>query len=151
MIALGMCNLLSSFFHSMPTTGSFTRTTVNNASGVRTTLGGIFTGCLVLLSLGLLTTSFQYIPKSTLAAVILCAMYNMVDKNDIIEIWLSKRIDILPFLATFFACLLLTLEFGIIVGIMINMCIVLYKIARPKIYAVNKKVIGIVMQIYIVE
>lgn len=91
MLALGMCNLLGSFFQSMPVTGSFTRTAVNNASGVRTTLGGIITGCLVLLSLGFLTSSFRFIPKTTLAAVIICAMMFMVDKEDIKEIWRSKR------------------------------------------------------------
>ena len=36
MIALGLCNILGSFVSSMPTTGSFTRSAVNNSSGVRT-------------------------------------------------------------------------------------------------------------------
>lgn len=78
----------------MPVTGSFTRTAVNNASGVRTTLGGIVTGVLVLLSLGFLTDSFQFIPKTTLAAVIICAMIGMVDKKEIKDIWRSKRMKI---------------------------------------------------------
>lgn len=94
MLALGMCNLFGSFFQSMPVTGSFTRTAVNNASGVRTTLGGIVTGCLVLLSLGFLTSSFRFIPKTTLAAVIICAMIGLVDKEDIKEIWRSKRMSL---------------------------------------------------------
>uniref|UniRef100_A0A1A9VJ16 STAS domain-containing protein n=1 Tax=Glossina austeni TaxID=7395 RepID=A0A1A9VJ16_GLOAU len=41
MVALGMCNILASFVSSMPVTGSFTRTAVNNASGVKTPLGGL--------------------------------------------------------------------------------------------------------------
>lgn len=69
MIALGLCNIASSFFLSIPITGSFTRTAVNHNSGVKTTLGGVVTGCLVLLALGLLTSTFYYIPKTTLAAV----------------------------------------------------------------------------------
>lgn len=44
MIAVGLSNILGSFFLSLPTTGSFTRTAVNNASGVCTPLGGLFTG-----------------------------------------------------------------------------------------------------------
>lgn len=143
MLALGLCNLFGSFFQSMPTTGSFTRTAVNNASGVRTTLGGIFTGCMVLLSLGFLTDCFQYIPKSTLAAVIICAMIFMVDKQEIIEIWRCKRVDIIPFVTTLLACLMLSLEFGIIVGILINVAFILYKTARPFIHVVSKKVIAL--------
>lgn len=91
MLALGLCNIFGSFFQSMPVTGSFTRTAVNNASGVQTTLGGIVTGILVLLSLGFLTESFRFIPKTTLAAVIICAMIGMVDLEEIREIWRSKR------------------------------------------------------------
>lgn len=48
MIALGVCNIFGSFVRSMPVTGSFTRTAVNHASGVRTPLGGIFTGTWVV-------------------------------------------------------------------------------------------------------
>lgn len=44
MLTLGLCNVVGSFFHSMPVTGSFSRSAVNNASGVRTPLGGIYTG-----------------------------------------------------------------------------------------------------------
>ena len=44
MIALGLCNFAASFFQAYPTTGSFSRTAVNNASGVKTTAGGVFTG-----------------------------------------------------------------------------------------------------------
>lgn len=35
MIALGLCNIVGSFAMSIPITGSFTRTAINNASGVR--------------------------------------------------------------------------------------------------------------------
>jgi MFS superfamily sulfate permease-like transporter len=37
-IALGMSNLLGSFFHSMPVAASFGRTAVNSASSAKTTL-----------------------------------------------------------------------------------------------------------------
>ncbi len=44
MIALGVSNVMGSFVSSFPVTGSFSRTAVNNASGVHTPLSGIFTG-----------------------------------------------------------------------------------------------------------
>lgn len=42
--ALGFCNILSSFVRSFPNAGSFSRTAVNSASGVRTPIGGLLTG-----------------------------------------------------------------------------------------------------------
>lgn len=45
-IALGVCNLVSSFFQSIPVNGSFSRSAVSNASGVKTPGSGIYTGML---------------------------------------------------------------------------------------------------------
>lgn len=93
MLALGLCNLFGSFSRSMPTTGSFTRTAVNNASGVKTPMGGVITGCLVLLACGLLTSTFQFIPKATLAAVIIVAMYYMLELHIFTVLWRTKSKD----------------------------------------------------------
>lgn len=90
MIALGLCNIMGAFVSSMPTTGSFTRTAVNHTSGVRTPLGGIFTGIVVLLALGLLTQTFYFIPKTVLAAVILAAMFYMVEVHLLFKLWKTK-------------------------------------------------------------
>lgn len=44
MLALGLCNLIGSFFKSSPTCGAFTRSAVSQASGVRTPLAGVYSG-----------------------------------------------------------------------------------------------------------
>lgn len=44
LIAIGVGNLGNSFIQSFPGTGSLSRSAVNNASGVRTPLGGLYTG-----------------------------------------------------------------------------------------------------------
>lgn len=51
MIAIGLCNIASSFVGSMPVYGALSRGAVNHASGVKTTFGGVYTGILVLVSL----------------------------------------------------------------------------------------------------
>lgn len=89
-MTLGIINVCASFFQAMPATGSFTRTAVNQASGVKTPLGGLITGSLVLLALAFLTGTFYYIPKTSLAAVILAAMIATVDVQGIIEVWRVK-------------------------------------------------------------
>uniref|UniRef100_A0A182NE09 SLC26A/SulP transporter domain-containing protein n=1 Tax=Anopheles dirus TaxID=7168 RepID=A0A182NE09_9DIPT len=133
LVALGMCNIFGSFVSSMPITGSFTRSAVNNNSGVRTTLGGLATGVLVLLSLGLLTDTFYFIPKSVLAGVMIAAMFFMVEFHAAAEIWRTKKVDIIPFIVTLVSCLLLGLEYGMLIGIGLNICFVLYMTSRPSI------------------
>ncbi|XP_025270448.1 sodium-independent sulfate anion transporter isoform X1 [Camponotus floridanus] len=131
MIALGICNIFGSFVRSMPVTGSFTRTAVNDASGVKTPLGGIFTGGLVLLAVSLLTSTFYFIPKATLAGLIICAMYYMLDFPTYVLLWRAKKIDFFVMMLTLIPCVFLGLEYGILIGIVVNLIALLYYSARP--------------------
>lgn len=63
LMTLGICNVFGSCASSMPVTGSFSRSAVNHASGVKTPMGGLYTGLLILLALTLLTPYFYFIPK----------------------------------------------------------------------------------------
>ena len=90
MVALGICNLLGSFVQSMPTTGSFSRTAVNSSSGVKTPMGGIYTGALVILCLAFLMPYCAFIPKASLSAVIMTAVIFSVEYEVVLPIWSSK-------------------------------------------------------------
>ncbi|XP_037787000.1 sodium-independent sulfate anion transporter-like isoform X5 [Penaeus monodon] len=133
MIALGFCNIMGAFVQSMPVTGSFSRTAVNATSGVRTPAGGVVTGVLVVLALAFLTPYFRYIPKATLSAVIICAVIFMVEYEMVLPIWRARKLDQLPLWGSFLTCLFWKLEYGILVGVGINLAILLYGTARPKV------------------
>lgn len=105
MISLGVSNIFGSCFRSMPVTGSFTRTAVNNASGVCTPLGGLVTGGLVLLALAFLTDAFYYIPKATLAAVVICAMVFLFEYESFFLLWKSKSKYYCRFCVLFCNCI----------------------------------------------
>ena len=107
MVALGLCNIFGSFVQSMPTTGSFSRcehyffqiffitinffrTAVNSSSGVKTAFGGIYTGLLVIVCLAFLMPFCAFIPKATLAAVIMTAVIFSVEHHVIRPMWSSK-------------------------------------------------------------
>eukprot|EP00058_Branchiostoma_floridae_P021648 XP_002607138.1 hypothetical protein BRAFLDRAFT_68068 [Branchiostoma floridae] len=57
---------------------------------------------VVLLSLGVLTPSFHYIPQAALAAVIISAVLTMVDFRVLIKLWRLQKMDLLPLVCTFF-------------------------------------------------
>ncbi|KAI8436357.1 hypothetical protein MSG28_004391 [Choristoneura fumiferana] len=117
MLALGVCNIASSLVESMPVSGALSRGAVNHASGVASTAGGVYTGVLVLLSLQYFTPYFFYIPKASLAAVIIAAVVFMMELHVFKPIWRTKKLDIIPAVVTFAACLLTRLELGIVIGI----------------------------------
>lgn len=133
LIAIGMSNIGNSFVQAFPGTGSLSRSAVNNASGVRTPLGGVYTGALVILALLFLTPYFSFIPRAALAAIIIAAVIFMVEVKVVKPMWRTKKSDLIPGLGTFIACLVLQLEIGILCGVGINILFILYHAARPKI------------------
>ncbi|KAM9296665.1 sodium-independent sulfate anion transporter [Gastrophryne carolinensis] len=132
LLAIGLTNVLGSFVSSYPVTGSFGRTALNSQTGVCSPAGGILTGLLVLLSLGYLTPLFFYIPKAALAAVIICAVAPMFDIGICKVLWKVKRVDLLPFMATFLLSFW-EIQYGILAGILISVIIICIPVARPHI------------------
>jgi MFS superfamily sulfate permease-like transporter len=71
-------------------------------------------------------------------------MISMIEIHEIVEIYRTKRADIVPFLATFLISLWLGLEFGILAGVVINVMMTLYTTSRPTIdYEVEKVRFGV--------
>lgn len=133
MMAIGLCNIVGSFIRSMPVTGSFTRTAINHASGVQTPAGGIFTGLLILLALSLLTSTFYYIPKATLAGLIITAMFSMMEYTIFIRLWKNSKRELVVLTTTIAVSLIVGLEYGIITGILFEAIMLLYGNSRPKV------------------
>ncbi|KAI1284990.1 Sodium-independent sulfate anion transporter [Halotydeus destructor] len=133
MIALGLCNFAGSFVGAFPAAGSISRSAVNHSSGVRTPLGGVVTGGLVLLALAFLANFFAYIPQTALSSVIIAAVIPMMRFDDFLVVLRSNKVDLIPYLATIVISLLMGLEFGIAVGVILSLIILLYQMARPRI------------------
>ncbi|KAL4122633.1 hypothetical protein QTP88_014923 [Uroleucon formosanum] len=133
MIALGFCNIFCSFMGSMPVAGSMSRSALNHTTGVRTAFSSIFTTILVMLSLVFLTPLLHYIPKSSLSAVLICAVTSMFRYDMAILLWKTNRRDLIPFTITFVSCLIFDVELGLLFGICVDLLCVLYRSARPSI------------------
>lgn len=122
MIALGLCNIIGSCFRSMPTTGAFTRSAVSHASGVRTPLSGLYCALLSLLALGILTPYFYYIPRATLAAVLIAAVTPMLDPGIVVKLWRAGfRYDLLVWWCCFAVCLVAGIEIGLLCGMIVSL------------------------------
>ncbi|KAL9897198.1 sodium-independent sulfate anion transporter isoform 2-T3 [Glossina fuscipes fuscipes] len=139
MLTLGICNVAGSFFSAMPTCGAFTRSAVSQASGVRTPMAGIYTGIIVLSALSILTPYFQYIPKSSLSAVLIAAVIFMVDFKPLTELWKTNKKDFISWLGCVIVCLAAGVEMGLLYGIILNMIFVLLRLGKPKLEVNLKK------------
>ncbi len=133
LVALGMTNIGSSFFQSFPTMGGFARSAVNDQSGARTPLAGVFSAIVVMLTLLFLTPYFYYLPIAVLAAIIIVAVFGLIDFKEAKHLWRTDRRDFMMFLITALATLILGVEEGIIVGIGVSIFALLWRVSYPHI------------------
>ncbi|WP_027964404.1 SulP family inorganic anion transporter [Halalkalibacillus halophilus] len=128
---LGAANIVGSFFSAYPVTGGFSRSAVNYQAGARTGMATIFTAVLIVLTLLFFTEWFYYLPQAALAAIIMVAVYGLIDVKEAVHLFKVKRIDGWTLTVTFFATLLTTIETGIIVGVVFSLVVFIWRSAYP--------------------
>ncbi|MCL7747969.1 SulP family inorganic anion transporter [Halalkalibacter alkaliphilus] len=127
LIGLGLANLSSSFIGSIPVAGALSRTAVNYQSGARTNLALLITALFIIITLLFLTPLFYYLPKATLAAVIILAVSKLVHLSHVPKLMRSSPLDALILLSTFLATLMIDIFLGLLIGIGLSMFVALVK------------------------
>lgn len=131
LVAIGFSNVLGPFLGGYPATGSFSRTAIKAKAGVRTPLAGIFTAAIVLLALYVLTSVFYYIPSSSLAAMIIHAVGDLVTPpRTVYQFWMTSPIEVLMFFAGVLLTIFTTIENGIYLNIVASLALLLFRTAR---------------------
>lgn len=138
LIALGMANIGASLTGGYPVTGGFSRSLVNFTAGAVTPLASIITAVLIALAVVLFTPLLYFLPKATLAAIIVVAVANLIDIKTLRESWGYNRADAFSLIATFFAVLTLGIELGILAGAALSIALYLWRTSRPHMAIVGR-------------
>lgn len=133
LLALGISKIAGSFFQALPTSGSFTRSAINDAAGAKTNVSSLITAFLVMLALLFFTPLFYYIPKAVLAAIILVSVFGLIDVDEAKFLFAARRRDFLVMVLTFVVTLILGIEIGVIAGIVLSFTLLLYSSSRPQV------------------
>ena len=132
-IAIGISNLLGPFLGAYPATGSFSRTAIKAKCGVRTPLAGVITAVVVLLAIYALPALFFYIPKSSLSAVIIHAVGDLITPPSVTyQFWRVSPIDALIFLMGVIVIIFSTIETGIYCTICVSLAVLLFRTAKAQ-------------------
>ncbi|XP_051974169.1 prestin-like isoform X2 [Xyrauchen texanus] len=133
LIALGLCNFLSSFFHTFVVTASMSRSLVQESTGGHTQIAGFLASILVLLVVVAIGFVFQPLPTTVLAAIIMVNLLGMFKQiRDIPALWRTSKIELTIWLVSFFASVLLGLDYGLVVAMGFAIFTVIYRTQCPK-------------------
>ncbi|WP_339709370.1 sulfate permease [uncultured Kriegella sp.] len=131
LIALGTSNIIGSFFQSYPTSGGFSRTAVNDLAGAKTGVAPMISAMIVGLTLLFLTPLFYYLPNAVLAAIIIVAVFGLIDVKFPVYLFKNRRDEFFLLMATFIITLTIGIKEGILLGVLISLLLLVYRTSMP--------------------
>jgi sulfate permease, SulP family len=130
-LGIGAANLLAGFGHGYPVAGGLSQSAVNDKAGARTPLALIFASCTLALCLLFLTGLLADLPKSVLAAIVLTAVYGLIDFPAMLRMWRISRMDFYAAAIALVAVLLLGILQGILLAALASILMLLARASSP--------------------
>jgi sodium-independent sulfate anion transporter 11 len=133
LIAIGFTNLVGTFAGAYLSTGSLSRTAIASKAGSRTPLAGVITATLVVLALYTLTPVFFYVPRASLAAVIIHAIGDLITPpSTIIAYWATSPLDVVVFVVGLAMTIFNTIDHGVFAMVGLSLGIHLWRTFRAQ-------------------
>jgi sulfate permease, SulP family len=138
LLALGSTNVVAAIAGAMPVAGGFARSMVNYEAGARTQLAAVVTALWVALAALLFTGLLAPLPKAVLAAIIVVAVWQLVDFASLRHSWRYDRGDGAAQAATTVGVLVFGVETGLMIGAGLSLLLFLYRTSRPHIAVIGQ-------------
>uniref|UniRef100_A0A8B9SD46 Solute carrier family 26 member 6 n=1 Tax=Apteryx owenii TaxID=8824 RepID=A0A8B9SD46_APTOW len=118
LIALGLSNFLGGFFQCFAISCSMSRSLVQESTGGNSQVAGVIASLVILVTILKIGELFRDLPKAILAAIIIVNLKGMFKQfADFRTLWKSNRVDLMVWIVTFVATLLLNLDLGLGVSV----------------------------------
>ncbi|KAG7321034.1 hypothetical protein KOW79_015449 [Hemibagrus wyckioides] len=133
MLAIGFCNIIPSFFHSFTTSAALAKTMVKDSTGCRTQVSSVVSALVVLLVLLFLAPFFFSLQKCVLACIIIVSLRGALRKfRDLPRLWRLSKIDAVVWMVAMSSSALISVEIGLVIGVVFSMLCVLAQTQYPK-------------------
>lgn len=129
--ALGLSNLLGSFFHGFVVARSQARTEVATQAGASSPLAGLFSGVVVGAFIFALFPLYGRFQKHAIAAIVFSSAAGLMDLTVMRRLWRVSKKDFFTWLLCFLVSIFAGLRFGLITAVGTALLIVIYHITYP--------------------
>ncbi|KAJ6662527.1 hypothetical protein lerEdw1_011663 [Lerista edwardsae] len=114
LMAIGLCNIFSSFFKSFVVSCAISTTVIQEKTGGKTQLAALIGVSIMLVTVLKLGYYFQFLPNAVLAAVVFVNMFPFLEKfMDVPCLWRQDKYDFGIWMVTFLAVICLGLDIGL--------------------------------------
>merc|ERR1712038_211076 len=141
LLALGICNLVGSWFQIYPVSGVLSLATVVEAAGATTPLYGIMAGTGLIICCASVLFLFEWLPKPVLGAIVCVGIMGLMDPDKIKKIYSLNKRDFMIVAVTIGSTLFLGIDFGVAFGVLASIILFIQRAAKPH-YSILGRVIG---------
>jgi SulP family sulfate permease len=132
MIGLGAANLGAGLSGGFVVDGSLSKTAAGVEAGQKTQMTGIFAAVFVLITIVALTWLFEPLPEAVLGAIVIHAVWKLIDFSTFTKLWKIRHIDFWLAIAAFLGVVLIDILQGIIVGVVLSLLALIYRASFPQ-------------------
>ncbi|XP_011841970.1 PREDICTED: testis anion transporter 1 isoform X2 [Mandrillus leucophaeus] len=134
LIAIGLCNVVSSFFRSCVFTGAVARTIIQDKSGGRQQFASLVGAGVMLLLMVKMGHFFCALPNAVLAGIILSNVVPYLETiSNLPSLWRQDQYDCALWMMTFSSSIFLGLDIGLIISVVSAFFITSVRSHRAKI------------------
>jgi len=131
LLGIGAANFVTALGHGYPVAGGLSQSAVNDKAGARTPLALVFASITLALCLLFLTGLLENLPKAVLAAVVLTAVYGLLDFTGLVRMWRVSRLDFFAAVIALVAVLALGILQGILLAAAATMLMMIARLSSP--------------------
>lgn len=133
LLGIGAANLATAIGQGYPVAGGLSQSAINDKAGARSPLALVVASISLALCLLFLTGLLENLPKAVLAAVVLTAVYGLLDFPAMVRMWRVSRLDFYAAAIALGAVLLLGILHGILLAALASVLLMLARVSRPHI------------------
>jgi high affinity sulfate transporter 1 len=131
LLALGASSVAVGIGQGFPIGGSFSKSAVTDKNGAQTQLAGAVAAGVTILVVLYLTGFFYYLAEPVIAALIVVAVFKMVDIAGLARIGHINKTEIYIALITFGGVLLFGILAGVLIGAALSLIEIMYRFTFP--------------------
>jgi high affinity sulfate transporter 1 len=130
-LGIGAANFAAALGHGYPVAGGLSQSAVNDKAGARTPLALVVASITLALCLLFLTGFLENLPKAVLGAIVLAAVYGLIDFPAMLRMWRISRMDFYAATIALGAVLLLGILQGILLAALASILMLLARASQP--------------------
>lgn len=139
LLAQGVGNMTCGFVGGLPMTGVIVRSGVNVSAGAKTRASAFLHGLWLLCAVALIPFVVEMIPKAALAALLVYTGWKLANLGIVKELRKFGKSEVYIYAATILAIICLDLLFGVLIGIGLSVCKLIYLFSHLDIRATHEE------------